>query len=130
MPTGVIRYQHCGGMHFLTFTLRRGERPFWQARYDDFNVWTDARRIEKLRSMHRNPVKRGLVGKSEDWVWSSNRHDATEIEGPVQIESHWTAGRREHGNTLPGPKIPGTPKGGGHLPGFDSTPVNWIGNAL
>jgi putative transposase len=43
-------------------------RPhFWQARYYDFNVWTKRKRIEKLRYMHRNPVKRGLVEKPEDW---------------------------------------------------------------
>ena len=32
----------------------------WQPRYYDFNVWTERKRIEKLRYMHRNPVKRGL----------------------------------------------------------------------
>ena len=171
MPTGLVRYQHCGEMHFLTFscyrrlsylggaaarslfasalermrqrygfvvagyvvmpehvhllvnepkrfsldqaikaiklsvTLRSQERPFWQARYYDFNVWTDEKRVEKLRYMHRNPVKRGLVDKPEDWPWSSFRHHATGVEGTVEIESHWTAWRREHGGTLPGPKI-------------------------
>src|SRR5580765_2698446 len=49
-------------------------RPFWQTRYYDFNVWTEKKRIEKLRYMHRNPVKRGLVGKPADWSWSSFRH--------------------------------------------------------
>ena len=36
--------------------------PFWQARFYDFNVWTDKKRVEKLGYMHWNPVKRGLVG--------------------------------------------------------------------
>jgi REP element-mobilizing transposase RayT len=36
-------------------------RAFWQARFCDFNVWTTKKRVEKLRYMHRNPVKRGLV---------------------------------------------------------------------
>jgi putative transposase len=31
---------------------------FWQVRYYDFPVWTEAKRIEKLRYIHRNPVKR------------------------------------------------------------------------
>ena len=35
--------------------------PFWQPRYYDFNVWSEAKRIEKLRYIHRNPVRRGLV---------------------------------------------------------------------
>ena len=33
-------------------------RSFWQARFYDFNVWTTKKRVEKLRYMHRNPVKR------------------------------------------------------------------------
>jgi putative transposase len=36
----------------------RGDH-FWQQRYYDFNVRTEKKRIEKLRYMHRNPVKRG-----------------------------------------------------------------------
>jgi hypothetical protein len=31
----------------------------------DFNVWSEGKRIEKLRYMHRNPVKRGLVNEAE-----------------------------------------------------------------
>lgn len=82
-----------------TLALRNTE-PFWQARYYDFNVWTEPKRIEKLRYMHRNPVARGLVAKPEDWLWSSFRHYATGIFGPVEIESDWTARRREL-TTLP-----------------------------
>ncbi len=69
--------------------------PLWQARYYDFNVWTAKKRIEKLRYIDRNPVKRGLVGKPEDWEWSSFRHYATGVEGVVEIESEWTGRRRE-----------------------------------
>lgn len=69
--------------------------PFWQARYYDFNVWSDRKRIEKLRYMHRNPVKRGLVAKPEDWAWSSFVHYATGVEGTVEIASQWTADRQE-----------------------------------
>jgi len=73
-----------------------GEREhFWQARYYDFNVWTARKRIEKLRYMHRNPVKRGLVEKPEHWPWSSFRHYQTGEEGVVEIESEWTGRKRE-----------------------------------
>jgi putative transposase len=41
--------------------------------------------------MHRNPVKRGLVERPEDWDWSSFRHYATGERGIVEIESFWTA---------------------------------------
>ena len=80
----------------------RGTEPFWHARYYDFNVWTEPKRIEKLRYMHRNPVARGLVAKPEDWLWSSFRHYATGFFGAVEIESDWTARRREL-TTLPTP---------------------------
>ncbi len=68
---------------------------FWQRRYYDFNVWAHEKRIEKLRYMHRNPVHRGLVSTPEEWQWSSFRHYATGEMGTVEIESDWTARRRE-----------------------------------
>jgi len=47
--------------------------PIWQKRFYDFNVniRTEQKHIEKLRYIHRNPVKRRLVG--EQWEWSSFR---------------------------------------------------------
>jgi len=76
-------------------------QPFWQARYYDFNVWSEQKRVEKLRYIHRNPVKRGLVERPEDWSWSSFRHYLTGEEGVVEIESHWTATRREKSGIYP-----------------------------
>ena len=67
----------------------------WQARYYDFNVWTEAKRIEKLLYIHRNPVVRGLVASPELWDWSSFRHYASGYDGVVEIESQWTARKRE-----------------------------------
>jgi hypothetical protein len=40
-------------------------------------------------------VARGLVARPEDWKWSSYRHYLTGVEGTVEIESEWTARRRE-----------------------------------
>ena len=79
----------------LSVAVQRSERPFWQARYYDFNVYSEQKRAEKLRYMHRNPVTRGLVRKPWDWPWSSFRHHLTGDEGTVEIESEWTATRRE-----------------------------------
>jgi putative transposase len=61
----------------LSVTLQNRQRPFWHRRYYDFNVYTTAKRIEKLKYIHRNPVTRGLVPKPEDWQWSSFRHYQT-----------------------------------------------------
>ena len=68
---------------------------FWQKRYYDRNVRDHEEFVEKLRYIHRNPVKRGLVERPEDWEWSSFRHYATGEVGVVEIESEWTARRRE-----------------------------------
>jgi REP-associated tyrosine transposase len=68
---------------------------FWQKRYYDFNIRNYAQFVEKLRYIHRNPVKAGLCERPEDWQWSSFRHYATGAEGRVEIESEWTARKRE-----------------------------------
>lgn len=85
---------------------------FWQVRYYDFPVWSEKKRIEKLRYIHRNPVARGLVNRPEDWKWSSFRQWATGCDGRVEIESQWTAQKRERKSvsqecvkSLPSPKV-------------------------
>jgi putative transposase len=78
----------------LSVAMRSRERPFWQAHYYDFNVSGHEKFVEKLRYMHRNPVRRGLVAKPENWRWSSYRHYQTGMRGTVEIESEWTAQRR------------------------------------
>jgi len=83
----------------LSVSVQSRERPFWQERYYDFNVHNEEKRVEKLRYMHRNPVKRGLAEKPEEWAWSSFQHYATGAIGTVEIESQWTAARRS--NQLP-----------------------------
>jgi putative transposase len=68
---------------------------FWQKRYYDFNTRDYPQCVEKLRYIHRNPVKAGLCECPEDWEWSSFCHYATGGEGRVEIESEWTARKRE-----------------------------------
>ena len=81
---------------------------FWQKRYYDFNVRTYDQFLEKLRYIHRNPVKSGLCARPEDWPWSSFRHYATGFEGRVEIESEWTARKRERaaGTLCPAVALP------------------------
>jgi len=74
----------------FTRPLRRSPdliAPVWQKRFYDFNVWTPEKRVEKLRYMHRNPVKRGLTERPEDWKWSSFRSYAYGDEGLVRVNS-------------------------------------------
>jgi putative transposase len=63
--------------------------PFWQGRFYDFNVWTDKKRVEKLRYMHRNPVLRGLVAEPQDWRWSSCRFYLLDEPGLVRVNEGW-----------------------------------------
>jgi len=60
-------------------------RVFWQRRYYDFNVFRERKHIKKLRYMHRNPVKRGLVASPELWRWSSYRYYRLGERGPVKV---------------------------------------------
>ena len=65
------------------------KRAFWQARFYDFNVWTTKKRVEKLRYIHRNPVKRRLVDAPEQWRWSSYRHYQLDESGFVKVNEGW-----------------------------------------
>ena len=82
LKLGVVRSMRCSGGTVATPRSRKiGEtwgtrvhpERFWQARFYDFNVWSEGKRIEKLRYIHRNPVERELVSSPEQWRWSSFR---------------------------------------------------------
>ena len=61
------------------------ERQFWQRRFYDFNVWSRRKRVEKLRYMHSNPVRRKLVSRADHWAWSSYRTYALGEKGRVTV---------------------------------------------
>jgi REP-associated tyrosine transposase len=63
----------------------------WQRRFYDFVVFTEKKRTEKLRYMHRNPVRRGLVLEPDQWAWSSFRYYAYGENGKVLINEQKTA---------------------------------------
>src|SRR5438874_1572129 len=67
------------------FSRTSSEEFVWEPRYHDFNVFTEAKKIEKLRYMHRNPVKAGLVEQPDQWQWSSFRAYASHEDHPIQI---------------------------------------------
>jgi putative transposase len=58
----------------MELSFANGTEPlkgFWQARFHDFNVYSEGKRKEKLNYMHANPVRRRLVGHAREWPWSS-----------------------------------------------------------
>ena len=61
------------------------EGHIWQRRFYDFVVWSEGKRLEKLRYMHFNPVKRGLVLEPQQWRWSSYRNYAYGEAGPALV---------------------------------------------
>jgi putative transposase len=81
---------------------------FWQKRYYDFNIRNYSQFVEKLRYIHRNPVKSGLCERPEDWEWSSFRHYVNGCQGRVEIESEWAARKRERaaGRLCQGVELP------------------------
>jgi len=64
----------------------REDRRFWQRRFYDFNVWSDAKRKEKLHYMHANPVKERLVKHPKEWPWSSFSFYANDEPGLIRID--------------------------------------------
>jgi len=79
-----------GGLGAL-WTEPVNESRVWQHRFYDFVVFTERKRIEKLRYMHRNPVQRGLVLEPQEWAWSSFRHYAYDEPGPVLVNEQLKA---------------------------------------
>jgi putative transposase len=58
-------------LHLAFMTGEVGLPRFWQPRFHDFNVYSRYKLRQKLEYMHENPVKRGLVKNSGEWIWSS-----------------------------------------------------------
>ena len=57
----------------------------WNKRFYDFPVWSEKKRVEKLRYMHENPVRAGLVLEPQQWPWSSYRAYIYDEPGPVLL---------------------------------------------
>ena len=91
-PRSILLAQFMKALKQIASRKLKGNRPqFWQPRYFDANIRGETARSEVIRSIHRNPVKRGLVSSPGDYRWSSINHYATGIRGVVEIESESTA---------------------------------------
>jgi putative transposase len=54
------------------WNLALGQGHVWQRRFYDFVVWTERKRLEKLRYLHRNPVSRGLVAEPRHYAYGES----------------------------------------------------------
>ncbi len=67
------------------FSRTRIEQEVWEARYYDFNVYSERKIREKLNYMHHNPLTAGIARTPADWPWSSYNAYAGLNPGPVDI---------------------------------------------
>ena len=66
----------------------------WQGRFKAFPIQQDEHLAIVLRYVERNPVRAGLVGRAEDWGWSSlsavaGRDHPILHPGPVPRGRNW-----------------------------------------
>ena len=61
----------------------------WQQRFDRVALWTYPVLETKIRYIHDNPVKAGLVDVPEEWEWSSAIDYFTDSEGRLPISKEW-----------------------------------------
>jgi putative transposase len=69
---------------------------FWQrgGGYDR-NIWSLPEVVEKVRYIHENPLRRGLVDRPEQWPWSSWHAWECGADEPLSIDKHslpWVSG--------------------------------------
>lgn len=77
----IARWRELDATVLGKITDQRGIARFWlRGGGYDRNVFSAKEIEEKIAYIHANPVRRGLVERPEDWVWSSVR---------------WWQGRRE-----------------------------------
>jgi putative transposase len=64
----------------------RSSGHVWQGRFKAFPVEEDEHLLAVLRYMERNPLRAGLVGRAEEWSWSSLRWLSASAQSPVRLE--------------------------------------------
>ena len=62
---------------------RKESGILWQPRYFDRVLRTVKEYQEKVEYIHQNPVRAGLVGQAEDWLWSSAREYSGTLRAPA-----------------------------------------------
>ena len=84
---GWLKASNPSGLQWLATGLSDRPYQFWQdgGGYDR-NIRNSKAMRDIFNYIHNNPVKRGLVGRPEDWVWSSARDWAGTGGGPIRID--------------------------------------------
>lgn len=88
---------HTHAMRWRVAHRTVGYGPLYQGRFKSFPVQGDEPLLTVLRYVERNPLTAGLVGRAQDWPWSSlavRQHGPEELrsiltEWPVQRPADW-----------------------------------------
>lgn len=64
----------------------KGELALWQPGFHPQAIRTERVFRQKLRYLHENPVRKGLVTRPEDWWYSSARIEAALPDAPMGID--------------------------------------------
>jgi putative transposase len=61
-------------------------RKFWMKRFDDVAIRNERMFWEKLHYIHKNPVKSGLIERSEDYKYSSARNYICNDHSIIEVD--------------------------------------------
>ncbi|MFH2056068.1 MAG: transposase [bacterium] len=65
------------------------ESNIWMPRYDRVVIRSENVFRTKLRYIHANPVRAGLVGNEKEWPWSSAHVYLTDAPGKIAVWRDW-----------------------------------------
>ncbi|MHC4620275.1 MAG: transposase [Planctomycetota bacterium] len=74
-----------------------GMGHIYQGRYKSFPVASDGHYLTVLRYVESNPLRAGIVRRSQEWPWSSlavrngKESDISLSDGPVELPSRWNS---------------------------------------
>jgi hypothetical protein len=90
--------------------LQRTGRPFWQD--ESFDHWVRNRiDLEKIQSyIENNPVKAGLVKRSEDWPWSASGTGLRPAQQSNSLAQDRAEGQTPHQTSQKQPTQEGRPE--------------------
>jgi putative transposase len=65
----------------------RTYRRFWQAGPgQDHNIYDPRTAHRVVEYIHFNPLRRGLVARADDWLWSSARDWLSGVDVPIRVD--------------------------------------------
>ncbi|MCP4703738.1 MAG: hypothetical protein GY865_03935 [candidate division Zixibacteria bacterium] len=89
---GAKRVKNLLKMDLINFTNSSGGFSFWKPRFDDSIIFSEEQFKIKLDYIHNNPVKAGLINRSDEWLYSSASDWISDMPGLLRIdkEFRWT----------------------------------------